>query len=77
MKRLQHFKELTVTDNIKGNTLSIGGDKASVRIIIMELCILKIRIIGEVSLRFLQTLASTNATSKLLLANDIFTMVIQ
>ena len=30
MKRLQHFKELTVTDNIKlGNTLSIGGHKAS------------------------------------------------
>ena len=75
MKRLQHFKELTVTDNIKlGNTLSIGGDKASVRIDNNGTMYFKDTDVGEVSLRFLQTLASTNATSKLLLANDIFTI---
>ena len=66
MKRLQHFKELTVTDNIKlGNTLTIGQDEAHIRIDNNGVLYFKDTEVPEVSLRFLQTLASSNATSKI------------
>ena len=75
MKRLQHFKEIIVTDNIKiGNSLAFGQNEAHVRIDNDGILYFKDTEVTEVSLKFLQTLASSNATSKLVLSNDNFTI---
>ena len=75
MNRLQYFKEITVTDNIKlGNTLSFGQDKAYIKIDNDGILYFKDTEVSEVSLKFLQTLASSNATSKLILANNELTI---